>query len=189
MNLELLTERLRLTPITEDDVDITIEMFTDPVVTEYAMDAMSEDVVRAEMPTWTRRGADGYLGVWLIADRENGEKYGSVALLPMPIDQDDTDWDSVRPGFLPDADFEVGYFLKQPAWGRGFATEACLRILEFAFTATPLSEVVAVIDDDNDASRHVLEKAGFVYQGRRIAYTEDAPWFRITREEFHGQPG
>ena len=148
------------------------------------MDAMSEAVVREEMPTWTRRGAEGYLGVWLIADRESSEKYGSVALLPMPVHQDDTDWDSVRPGHVPDADIEIGYFLKRPAWGRGIATEACQRILEFAFSETPLEEVIAVIDDDNDASRNVLEKAGFIYQGRRIAYNEEAPWFRVTREAF-----
>lgn len=189
MELELHSERLRLTPISESDVDITIEMFTDPAVTEFAMDAMSEDAVRREMPTWTRRGAAGYLGVWLISNRETGEKYGSVALLPMPIEKDDTDWDLVRPGFMPDASIEIGYFLKQSAWGNGYATEACRRILEFAFTRTPLSEIVAVIDDDNEASRNVLGKVGFVFQGRRIAYAEDAPWFRISREEFVSQPG
>lgn len=189
MDLELLTPRLRLTPLAEADVDITIEMFTSAVVTEYAMGAMSEEVVRREMPTWTRRGADGYLGVWLIADRDSGEKLGSVALLPLPIEQDDTDWESVRLGYVPDAEIEVGYFLKQPAWGCGYATEACRRILEFAFAETPLAEVVAVIDDDNDASRNVLEKAGFEYQGRRVAYAEEATWFRVTREEFGAQPG
>lgn len=186
MHLELLSPRLRLTPLCEADVDIAIAMFTDPVVTRYAMDAMSENVVRQEMPTWTRRGADGYLGVWLVADRATGEKYGSIALLPMPVDQDDTDWSSVRPGHRPDADIEIGYFLKREAWGRGYATEACSRMIEFAFAETPLTEIVAVIDDENDASRSVLEKAGFEYRGRRIAYTEDAPWFRISRDR---QPG
>ena len=189
MQLELETERLRITPISEDDVDITTEIFTDPVVTEYAMDTMSEAAVRREMPTWTRRGAEGYLGVWLIADRESGEKYGTVALLPLPVEEEDTDWGLVRPGFVPDADIEVGYFLKRPVWGRGYATEACRRILEFAFTDAPLVEVIACIDDDNDASRNVLEKAGFVYQGRRTAYAEDVPWFRVTREQFAAQPG
>ena len=189
MNLELLSPRLRLTPIAEADIDITIALFTDPVVTEYAMDPMSEADVRREMPVWTQRGAEGYLGVWLIADRISEEKLGTVALLPMPIDEDDTDWDSVRSGHVPDADIEIGYFLKPPAWGRGYASEACRRIIEFAFVDTPLSEIVAVIDDANDASRYVLERSGFTYQGRRTAYAEEAPWFRITREEYLAQPG
>jgi RimJ/RimL family protein N-acetyltransferase len=43
---------------------------------------------------------------------------------------------------------------------------------------------VAVIDEDNIASRRVLEKSGLSFQGIRRAYACDCPGFSITRVEW-----
>ena len=59
MELELLTERLRLTPLVDDDFDLAVEMYTDPEVVKYVCDAMTEDEVRQEMPDSVKRGANG----------------------------------------------------------------------------------------------------------------------------------
>jgi len=185
MKLELLTERLRLYPFSLDDVDIALEMFTDPAVLKYAGGVVGPEEIHSDMPNWTKRGADGCIGVWCVSDRDTGEKYGSVALLPLPVDEDDTDFDLVVPGVMPDGDIETGYFLKPAAWGKGYATEVCKRMLQFSFEETPLNEVVATFDDGNLASRHVLTKAGFIDHGRTHCYGEDGPIYRITRDEWN----
>ncbi|MCP4193831.1 MAG: GNAT family N-acetyltransferase, partial [Planctomycetaceae bacterium] len=105
-------------------------------------------------------------------------------LLPMPVEEDDTDWDLLIPGYMPDNDIEVGYFLKKSAWGQGYATEVCSRLLKVAFEEMPLSEVVASYDEGNNASRNVLLKCGLVERGTRRCYGEDGPDLRITREEW-----
>jgi len=102
----------------------------------------------------------------------------------MEADGDDTDWDRVIPGVMPDGDIEVGYFLKQKAWGKGYATEACRRLLRFAFEETPLEEIVATLDDDHEVSKRVLEKSGLSCIGRRVAYGEDCPDWRIGRAQW-----
>lgn len=181
MKLTLLTERLSLTPYCHADVDIAITMFTDPEVQKYAGGVIDEDEIRSEMPKWVRRGGNGCIGIWCISDRQSGEKLGTVALLPMPIEEDDTDFDLVIPGQMPVGDVEIGYFLKRSAWGKGYATEVCNRILQMAFEDSPLDEVVATFETGNDASLHVLEKVGFVDCGTRRCYAEDGPDFRITR--------
>lgn len=187
MELVLLTDRLRLIPFTAADVDIAIMTFTDPEVLKYAGGAMSEEKIRRQVPNWERRGGDGYIGIWCITVRESGEKLGSAALLPMPIEANDTDYGLVVPGQIPDADIEVGYFLKRSAWGRGYATEACKRLLQMAFEESPLNEIVATFEPGNMASQHVLEKAGFADCGTRRCYGVDGPDFRITRDEWLGQ--
>lgn len=179
--LALYTKRLALIPFSHLDLDICLEMFTDPQVLRRAEGVMSPAEIEAEMANWTRRGADGWIGIWCITDRETGEKYGSVALLPMPIDLDDTDFSRVAPGQIPDSPFEIGYFLKRPAWGHGYATEAAKRLLEFLFLETPLEEVVATFNPDNTASRNVLLKAGFKDCGTMRSYGEDGPIFRARR--------
>lgn len=184
MELELLTERLRLTPFAEADVDIALAMFTDPAVQKYAGGVITEEKVHADVPKWVRRGGNGCIGIWCISDRSSGEKLGTAALLPIPIEADDTDFDLVVPGQMPDDDVEIGYFLKQSAWGRGYATEAARRIIRMAFDDSPLLEVVATFEEGNVASRQVLEKVGFVDRGTRRCYGEDGPDFRITRAEW-----
>ena len=85
---------------------------------------------------------------------------------------------------MPHGDVEVGYILKKSAWGKGYATEACRRLLRFAFEETALDEIVATLDSENRNSRHVLEKCGLVYKGMRRAYAEESLDFRITRQQW-----
>lgn len=184
MNLTLHSSRLRLAPYTPDDLDLDLAMWTDPAVVKYAGKVMSEPEIEKKRPNWTKRGGDGCIGIWTVADRRTGEKYGSVALLPMPIEEDDTDFSLVIPGEMPKGQIEIGYFLKRSAWGYGYATEACRRLLQFAFQETPLKEIVATFHEKNLASKNVLQKAGFTDRGTMRCYGEDGVNFRITRDEW-----
>jgi ribosomal-protein-alanine N-acetyltransferase len=105
-------------------------------------------------------------------------------LLPMPVEEDDTDYSLVVPGQMPDGDIEIGFYLKRSAWGHGFATEVCRRLLQLAFRDTPLNEVVASFDVDNVASKKVLEKSGLIDRGTMRCCGEDGPNYRITRDEW-----
>jgi len=184
MNLVLFTERLTLTPFDESDLELALEMFTDPEILKYADGVMTEDQIRGQMSNWIKRGGNGCIGIWGIADRSGSKKLGSIALLPIPIEEDDTDYSLVIPGQMPDGDVEIGYFLKRSAWGKGYATEACRRLLQLAFEKSPLTEVVATFEAKNTASRNVLRKAGFVDRGMRRCYGEDGIDYRVTRDEW-----
>ncbi len=184
MNLVLHSERLVLTPYSHDEVDLAVAMFTDPDVLRYAGGPMSEDAILASMPNWTRRGGNGCIGIWCIKAGDNGEKLGSVALLPIPVEEKDTDYSLVVPDTMPDGDIEVGYFLKPSAWGKGYATEACRRIVRFAFEESSLTEVVATFDKGNKGSQRVLEKVGFVSHGMRRCYGVDGVDYRIKRDDW-----
>ncbi|MDP6140364.1 MAG: GNAT family N-acetyltransferase [Arenicellales bacterium] len=187
MELQLITKRLTLRPLSINDVGLAIEMFTDEQVMKYAGGTVAKEKIIEEMEMWTHRGGNGCIGVWCICDRTTGESFGSTALTPLPIDKDDTDWEQVVEDQLPDGEMEIGYFLKRTAWGNGYATEAVERILRFAFEDSPLEEVVAVIDPKNESSRRVLEKTGFLSTGIRRAYGEDLPGFQIIRENWLGR--
>ena len=184
MNLILHSKRLTLTPFDAPDVDLAIEMFTDPDVLRFVGGAREEDEIRRDMSNWTKRGGNGCIGIWCISETSSGEKFGSAALLPMPVEEDDTDYSLVIPGRMPDGDVEIGYFLKQSAWGKGYATEACNRLVRMAFEESRLTEVVATFEVGNIASQSVLEKAGFIDHGLMRCYGEDGPNYRIARDEW-----
>jgi len=179
------TPRLRLRPLAADDIDLALELFTDPDVSRFVAETMTPHAVGASMTDWLRRCADGAIGVWCITDRETGEKLGTGGVLPLPVDAPDTEYDLVEGPDIPDREIEVGYILKPSAWGRGIATETCRALLRHSFESTDLDALVATTHPDHHRSQNVLRKCGFRETGPRRAYAEDGlPGFRITREQW-----
>ena len=60
----------------------------------------------------------------------------------------------------------VGYWLGEEFWGRGIMTEAVAALSDFCFQNFPLRRISAEAFANNPASARVLEKAGFVFEGR-----------------------
>jgi len=61
---------------------------------------------------------------------------------------------------------ELGYWLGEAHWGRGLMTDAVRGFTEYAFRAFELCRIYAVVFEWNPASRRVLEKAGYAFEGR-----------------------
>jgi len=184
MNLALTSERLLLRPLAETDAHVEVEMATDPEVMRHIGEVATKDQIVRDMANYTKRCAGGCIGIWCVIDRSTNEKLGNAFLLPLAVDEDDTNWDLVAGDDLPEGEIEIGYMFRKSAWGKGYATEASNRLLKFAFEETPLNEVVAVVDSKNTASRNVLEKCGMAFEGMRRAYAEQTPGFRITRQQW-----
>ena len=69
---------------------------------------------------------------------------------------------------------EVGYWLGEPFWGRGIATEAVRAVSQYAFESFDLCRLEAGVFEWNPASMRVLEKAGYSREGRtRLSVTKD----------------
>jgi RimJ/RimL family protein N-acetyltransferase len=61
---------------------------------------------------------------------------------------------------------EIGYWLGEKFWGRGIVTEALKATTEYAIRTQHLTRVYAVPYESNPASHRVLEKAGYLLEGR-----------------------
>ena len=69
---------------------------------------------------------------------------------------------------------EIGYWLGEPFWGRGIATESLRAITDHAFATFPIIRLEAGVYSWNPASARVLEKVGYTLEGRlRQAVTKD----------------
>lgn len=67
---------------------------------------------------------------------------------------------------------EIGYELHPDYWGRGIMTEVIQTIVDYGFKHMDLNRIEAFYHPLNYASRRVLEKNGFQYEG-------------VLRERFH----
>lgn len=62
---------------------------------------------------------------------------------------------------------EIGYWLGRAWWGRGFATEAVRRVVEYGFaTFGSVVRIEGHVFASNGASARVLEKSGFSEEAR-----------------------
>ena len=67
---------------------------------------------------------------------------------------------------VKDRGLELGYWIGEPYWKRGYATDAAHALVDLAFRATGISVLYASVRVINPASRRVIHKCGFQYAGQ-----------------------
>ncbi len=142
------TDRLLLRPLRRDDAPAICEALSSwEVVKNLARVPWPYELADAEMfiAKAGERAAAGEEHTFVVDD---GSLVGAI---------------SVRG--IEDGDAAVGYWLAEPAWGRGYATEALQALVDYVFKTLPVASLSAGVITDNPASMRVLEKAGFVRSG------------------------
>lgn len=172
---ELLTSRLRLVPIGPDNAaDYWLVHNDDAVVPWYGGWRPS----RREAEAHARRIAESWQlhGVhkWMAYDRATNEVIGRGGLSRTPADDDwgrlyavlpDEPWtrevhESDRPFRAHAHWLELGWALRRPHWGRGYASEIGRAGLAYAFDVLDVRAVVSCTDRHNSRSRAVMERIG-----------------------------
>lgn len=67
---------------------------------------------------------------------------------------------------------ELGYWLSESHWGKGFMTEAVAAIVHHAFTTAKLSHLVSCYHNDNPVSGRILRRVGFVEIGQCTSFSK-----------------
>lgn len=141
------SERLVFSLYTGRDRNDFVDLLTDPVVMKY----VDRGVLTSEQAEalWNKLQNDLYPNgvdtIWAVFAKDDGRFIGNASLRPRPEKR--TEW-------------EIGYYIKPEEWGRGFATEIAKRLVRYGFGELNFKEIFATVDTENEASRHVLEKAG-----------------------------
>jgi ribosomal-protein-alanine N-acetyltransferase len=100
----------------------------------------------------------------MLIRREDGALLGAITL------------DNIRRG--PSQAGTLGYWIGQPHARQGYMREAILSVVHHAFTVLDLSRIEAACLPENAASRGVLEKCGFKYEGVAQSYLQIAGRWR-----------
>lgn len=149
MDVFLETERMVLRRFTLDDVDAVLALDSDPLVRRFVEDGepVNRDEAARTIEHWLayyERSDD--FGFWAAIEKPSGRFLG---------------WFHLRPnGDDPPDEPELGYRLVSSAWGRGYATEGAIALIDKAFETSAVRRVVAETMVVHTASRRVMEKAG-----------------------------
>lgn len=146
---ELRTERLLLRQWRSEDRAPFAAINADPEVMRQigsgTLDrAGSDALLRRLQGEWRARGH----GLWALERVDDGALIGFCGL--------------AEPTFLSQVlpALEIGWRLRQDAWGRGYATEAARAALEVGWGALGLAQVIAIVHPDNDRSLALGERLG-----------------------------
>jgi RimJ/RimL family protein N-acetyltransferase len=153
VHVVLETERLVLRRVTEADVDALVELDSDPEVMRYITGGPAtprEEIENDYLPSWLRyyEEHEAY-GFFAAVEKESGEFIGWFQLRP--------------PRGGPQDEVELGYRLRRPAWGKGYATEGSRALVERAFVELGARRVYAGTMTVNTPSRRVMEKVGLEF--------------------------
>jgi RimJ/RimL family protein N-acetyltransferase len=144
------TGRLILRNWREEDVEPFLRHTNTPAVMRWLggmkPQAEAADVVRSRLMRWQdERG----FTFWVVERKSDGELLGFCGLKLA----DDTGSSFV-------GEHEVGWRLREDVWGQGYAKEAAIASLDFAFDRLSAERVVAITFQPNAASWGLMERLG-----------------------------
>ena len=145
----LVTDRLVLRPPHRDDIPELEELANSRRIAEM-LGRMPHPYGEAEARTFIESSKTRSNGgcVYAITDSDSGAFVGCAGL-------------DARPRGL-----DLGYWIGEPYWGHGYATEAAHALVDLAFRATSIDMLHVSCRVINAASRRVIHKCGFQYAGQ-----------------------
>lgn len=148
------TDRLILRKIKLDDIDDMYEYASDASVTKYlTWYPHDSKAYTFEYVSYLQgRYKVGDFFDWAVTLKSNGKMIGTCGF--------------TRFDFFNDS-AEIGYALNPKYHGRGIATEAVARVIEFGFKNLGLNRLECRYMVENIASRRVMEKNGMIFEGVR----------------------
>ena len=150
----LRTDRLTLRRLKQSDADDMFDYARREDVTEYLRwyPHQSKKYTSDYLRYVSARYNLGDFYDWAVIERESGKMIGTCGF---------TSFD------LPHNSAEIGYVLNPDFHGKGYATEAAARVVEFGFSQLGLHRIEARFMRENTASLHVMEKLGMTLEGYR----------------------
>jgi ribosomal-protein-alanine N-acetyltransferase len=144
------TSRLGFRKWREDDRGLAIELWGDHEVTKFfdSRDHLSEKEVYERLANEIRSQKKHAVQYWPIFLLETDEHVGCCGLRPYDLSQNI---------------YEIGFHIRSNKWRRGYAREAAIAVIEYAFDTLKVQGLFAGHNPQNDGSRHILKQLGFRY--------------------------
>lgn len=142
------TRRLFFRSWSQTDLELALALWGDPRVTKFidARGKLSAEDVRNRLAREIADEKDYGVQYWPIFLQSTGEHVGCCGLRAYDLSRNI---------------YEIGFHIRADHWGHGYATEAALRVMDYAFNVLCVSELFAGHHPDNAVSRHLLQTLGF----------------------------
>lgn len=166
------TERLILRELEYTDVNDLFEMDSDPEVHLYIENnpVKSMDEITKVIEMLKKQYKENGIARWAVIDKLTNECIGWSGLkyFNQPLNKHNNF-------------YELGYRFKKKHWGKGFATESSIAILDYGFANLNIDKIFAITDPKNVNSKKVLTKLGFDFQETFDYEGDPTDWFVLKK--------
>lgn len=163
MSIVIETDRLILRDWEDGDSDRFYEIMNTPAVMQHLGGVQDRGTWEAAVGRIMGFQRDFGHSFWLLERKSDGEMIGFCGLK------------RVNAGGTPmTGEFEVGWRLRESAWGQGYAKEAAIASLDLAFDRYDAPHVVALTVGTNQDSQGLMKRLGMT---RRQDLDFDDPRF------------
>lgn len=147
------TKRLRIYPATQNQMEAFIAAQTNDALKAAYSEMLENSLKHPDKWEW--------YAIWMI-ELKDGPHIGELCFKGLDLN-----------GVA-----EIGYGILEEYQCQGFATEAVKAVLTWAFQNPKVTAIEAETDAENISSKRVLEKCGFISNGK---IGEEGPRFTVTR--------
>jgi len=146
----LQTRRLAFRAWAKSDLELALGLWGDPQVTRFfdAREKLTPQEVQERLTREIAAQNNDGVQYWPIFMRSSREHVGCCGLRPYQPAQNI---------------YEIGFHIRTCHWGNGYATEAALGVMQYAFQELTVNGLFAGHNPNNTASRYLLQKLGFRY--------------------------
>lgn len=175
MNIKLETKRLILREVLSTDVDKLFELDSNPNVQKFVGNITVKDKAEVEklIQNLQQQYVENGIARWAVIEKETGELIGwsGIKLIKEPMNNHNNF-------------YELGYRFIENYWGKGFATETTIPLVDYAFENLKAENIYAICDVENKGSKNVLEKTGLKLIETFNYRDKEHNWFKMTKTEW-----
>lgn len=138
------TDRCLIRELSLSDLSALYELYDKPGMTDFVEPLYDYETELEYQKAYIENMYGFYeYGMWLVFSKETGKLIGRAGL----------------------EHNELGYMIAPELWNRGYATEVCRFIIDYARENTDFEELYCRIDEKNEASVRLAKKLGFTNSG------------------------
>jgi [ribosomal protein S5]-alanine N-acetyltransferase len=173
------TERLLLRELEFSDAEDLFEMDSDPDVHLYIENKPDKTIAetRNSITFFKKQAQKNDFSILAVVHKQTKECLGWSGLL------------FSKATINRHKDFyELGFRFKKKHWGKGYATESSIVVLENAFQVLNIEAIYAMASPGNLNSKKVLLKLGFTYKNTFDWDGDINDWFELKKENWNAKP-
>ncbi len=178
MKIYLETERLILREILPTDVDGMFELDANPIVHQYLgkkpvkTKLEAKNVIQFIRKQYKERG----IGRFAAIEKSSGNFIGWSGL---KLNLDEKEELNGKRDF-----YDIGYRFIPRFWGKGYATETSLAVLDYGFNTLNIKTIFGAAEIENIASNKILQKIGLHFINEFYFENVKVNWYELKKEDY-----
>ena len=145
----LTSQRLQFENYKEQDIDFLKRLLKNPHMVRYIGEGhVRTDNEIKQFLAWilNHYRTNEHYGLKLLINKETGEKVGHAGIVPQMIEGEEV--------------VEIGYWIDESHWHKGYATEAAIELRDFGLYHLKANKMISLIQEGNIASEKVALRIG-----------------------------